>query len=239
MIECRSGEWELLTARCLLFKAPYFNVKRFNNAIVEFDSKEQHYQIGDVIKYKNNELKTKFNISEIHETNEKQLVITHEERTISSYFIMPILGINANYYSWNKYFINCKVDPEKNIIHLIYRFMPTSAFDELDKKLSTHMYYIEQCDIDDSLMVFSFKAPDGFVDVWKNFKDGKYSLFSNDYKKTILKFHVLTRDGLFGQILYKDTKRKTKLENELGCSIPNDIDLFSKPNLKLECLTLN
>ena len=53
-------------------------------------------------------------------------------------------------------------------------------------------------------------------------------------KQEILNFHGLTRHSEIGQILYKDTKRRERLNFKLGVKLHNNAELLSIINFEDE-----
>ena len=75
-----------------------------------------------------------------------------------------------------------------------------------------------------------FKVPEGCENDFQKFCEGKYSQMSHSYKLKVLTFHGLTKDTLIGKVLFKSEDRKKQLELDLGSSIPDDVELYDKPD---------
>lgn len=80
--------------------------------------------------------------------------------------------------------------------------------------------------------IFIFEFPNQFITEYKYFKLGRYSKFSQDAKKKIIKFFSsnyqypeLVQEMV--HILYKNKARKEKLEQQLGIHLSNDAELTS------------
>ena len=82
--------------------------------------------------------------------------------------------------------------------------------------------------------MFIFGIPKNFKRDFKHFLNGAYSKLSAQYKLDILRFHDHFIDSEIGQILYKDSARKEKMENRLGVIFEDDTELLSIINIENE-----
>lgn len=80
--------------------------------------------------------------------------------------------------------------------------------------------------------LFIFEFPEQFLNEYKYFKLGRYSKFSNDAKKKIIRFFSnnyrypdIVQEVV--HILYKNKLRKERLEEQLGVKLSNDDELAS------------
>ena len=82
--------------------------------------------------------------------------------------------------------------------------------------------------------LFVFDIPTDFLEDYQNFCLGKYSKLSATLKDKIFKFHQADANSVLGQILYKSTKRRLRMQESLGIEISPDAELLSLPTLDQE-----
>ena len=104
--------------------------------------------------------------------------------------------------------------------------------------LREHHMFEEARDLDDFHTVYKFGISEDLDGEIIKFLEGKYSKFNRVIKERILKFHNTKKEREIGQILYKSTVRREKLEEDLKVKIPRDIDLLDPPD-PLEEILLN
>ena len=96
--------------------------------------------------------------------------------------------------------------------------------------------------------VWVYKTPDTLLDDYYKFIEGKYSQFSERYKKILCKtFPKLLVNNITGvvkrhpnyAIIYPTIADREVLEKELGARIPKDAEIYSSPNLEEETFDHN
>lgn len=177
--------------------------------------------------------KNKYKIQKITRKSDGYYLYMHESITKSTTFIMPFLGGIRSYYRYNNEFVNCYIGTETdgeygNRIYLLYRYSGDVAYAEFEAKIKNHPYFEDMYDPDKYHSMYIFSIPTDFVDDIYSIISGNYSKITNDSKERILKFNDAKQDGDLEQILYRDLKRKVKIEHDLGCELPKDAELYSK-----------
>lgn len=172
-------------------------------------------------------------------------ILYSSKRTKSSYFLMPCLGYNKEYFKWNEFFVNAYAFNEKyhnnNIyIYLLYKYMPLTQYSEFEKlniKLNTFVELLQPKYSNE--VVFVHKLNNKYKDDYLLFTQGLYSKLNDKLKRQILFFHNSNKDSELGQILFKDEKRRKQLEMEFLTDIPVELELWDKPNMEEETLKLD
>lgn len=193
------------------------------------------FEIGKVIKIKNFKYKIKY-ITKKYRRGILYYDLSMDKRTKSSTFIMPMLGGGRRLFFWSKLFLNCfiKVEKGKYCIALLYRQSNDPLFKKFKKALSAFRDFDKIYDPTNNTTMFIFNIPKDFRKDFKYFMNGKYSKLSSQYKIDILRFHDQSIDDEIGQVLYKDPKRKEKMENKLDVIFEDDTELLSIINIENE-----
>lgn len=181
-----------------------------------------------------NEKKITYKVSNIRRVDSTyNYVLQTHHNTFTSQFLLPALGFNRDYFSFNQYLVNAYyVDSETML--LLYRFYPSDPYKELEFKLGNSPQNVKIQDVDGNFVLMEFKVPKQYKHDCEAFLEGKYSEFSETLKKQILKFHNYSTEGTTAKILYKDSALRNQLELHLGAIINEDLDLFDKPDLYAE-----
>lgn len=124
-------------------------------------------------------------------------VLRSTELTKASRFIMPMLRLgNETQMSmkYNSNFINCYVGVEgegyMDNIYLVYRYEGTKEYTSFEVNLKQHELYDSKADIDHQHVMYIFNMTYDNKKNFLKFKQGKYSKFTEDYKKKILSFII-------------------------------------------------
>ncbi len=201
--------------------------------------------LNDVIKIKIDSSYIYYKIREIRHMSdvENMYILNTHKRTLSSYFILPVLGKNKEYFYWNSYFVNaylyktkCKKEKLKHL-YLLYRFSSNKAFVKLESLIKKHPMYLFSSNPDKNHIMFVFRIPDNFQNDCIEFLKGKYSNLSSALKRNILVFHDFKKGGKMQQVLNKEKILKLQLEKEYNINIPDNIDLFDRASWKKEIYT--
>lgn len=130
------------------------------------------------------------------------------ERTNSTRFVLPMLR-NEKYTFFNlPSFENCYIgDSQKpvytNHILLLYKYNTSVEDDFLKFRIKSFHNYVTNYVIDKHREMYVFEVPESLKEDYEVFKQGKYSEFSNTYKKQILDFHSVNNKSVLHGILYK------------------------------------
>ena len=170
-------------------------------------------------------------------------VIEFFEDTLSTTFLMPLLGGYRSTYLWDQYFINAyygdleaRIYPENHVLTLLFRDVGTRKFYDLEKRLIEHKGYLGEEKPDKYHVKFFMDLSEYAADV-DLFVDGKYSKLSDGTKQRILEFHNFGLQGTTAGVLYQHPKMRKQLLADLEIDtvdVPKDIELYTKPSLKVE-----
>lgn len=120
-------------------------------------------------------------------------------------------------------------------------------FTKYENEMTNNQYFVKAIDKED-VVYYVFKFPEEYLKEYYFYIDGKYSKFGNDAKQLILSFwekmYGKSADGInaiitIKHILYKDEKRKKKLEEILATSLHPDAELGEMPIKSNETINLN
>ena len=126
------------------------------------------------------------------------------------------------------------VENQHDCIGLLYRFSGSSVFLKFEQALKKFKSFKTVLDPSPYYVLFVFNVPVKFQNDYINFIKGKYSKLSPELKENILKFHGEDNNSSIGQILYKSKKRRLRLEEAVGESLPIDAELLDIPDLNIE-----
>lgn len=169
----------------------------------------------------------------------------------SQTYILPMIGrklsdFASDVFPFSNYrntFIGDKDKPSlKNNILLLYRFSNEPQFLELEKNFQTHRYFHSIYEPDSFHTMIVFNIPEQFQREYDLFKQSKYSLFSESYKRHIGFFHNINLTHEVMGTLYKTEWRFKQLEKKFGIEIPrnqeagsamNEADEYYQPHFKI------
>lgn len=156
--------------------------------------------------------------------------------TKSSMFIMPMLTGNRRLFLFESLFVNCftgitiKDVTYENKIVLLYRFSGETLFLKFEQALKQFPGFIDTFDPSPYFVAFVFEVPDKHLDNYIKFINGKYSKLEPQYKEIILGFHNFGPEGELGQIMFKSSKKRERLEESLNVELDEDAELYSIPD---------
>ena len=80
-----------------------------------------------------------------------------------------------------------------------------------------------------------WEIPKKYIPEFEKFKLGKYSELNSLYKQRIFNFHnICNSESRLAKVLYKHSDLKSEIEDVLNCTISNNQELSSVPDLKVE-----
>lgn len=147
-------------------------------------------------------------------------------------YVLPMLG-----KSWKDFrnignmlpksmFVNAFIGDEtiedsyNNCIFLLYKFSGDPVYLDFEKSfLMSHPNFVHCYEPDKYHTMYVFTIADEYIIEYDKFLKGKYSTFSDTYKKHILKFHDKEPNSLLEDILYKREKAFINSEKKLGLDI--------------------
>lgn len=156
-------------------------------------------------------------------------------------YILPMLSTQFDVVKANlvNTYIGCdEYSGYDNHIFLLYNYVGNPRFIEYEDYLEHTKLFVAKYDPDTYHVMFIFKVPEEYQDVYDKFKQGKYSTFSEDYKILIFKFHSITSENhKVAKVLYKHPELKEELEDRLDIILPPDSEVSSVPDLEVEMYT--
>ena len=188
--------------------------------------------MGQTVKYKGN-IPYKVNIIK-EVTDGYELIVAHKSK--ASLFLLPILGSRHDDFYYHTLFCNAYITVEKetNCLALLYRFSGRADFLRFEQRLRQLPSFKKMIDPSPWFTLFVFNIPTEYLEDYQNFCLGKYSELSANLKDKIFKFHQADANSVLGQILYKSTKRRLRMQESLGIEISEDAELLSLPELDQE-----
>ena len=212
-----------------------------NGDIVSLSMPNNYFiTVGDKIRIKDEPYKVNV-IKQVKQDNVISYHLKIAERTKSSIFVLPMLSGNRNLFLYDAHLVNAFVkfqDIEDHLI-LLYRWSSDPLFAKFDLALKKFPTFVKAVDVDPCYTIYIFSIPEKHMENFKLFKDGKYSLLSDEYKLKILDFHHMSADSALAKILFKSYERKRELEKRLDAKLPADSELLSVMELETETLDLN
>lgn len=213
-------------------KGDITSIKYMNTAPIELG---QQIHVGKFI-YKINEI-TKNSLDNPKNDKDQEhsyLLKSTTKKTRSSYFLMPLLGKRKGDWYWNSLFVNCFIrtedNPDEDFIYLLYRY--TDDLRGFDGQIKSHYMYHSEEDVDFQHILYKFKIPKEYEEIVNQFHNGKYSKFDQDYMEQICYFHE--RKSYVEDILFKNDRRKKKIEEDLGVELSPDMEYEGIRDLKEE-----
>jgi ssDNA-binding Zn-finger/Zn-ribbon topoisomerase 1 len=159
-------------------------------------------------------------------------------KTKSFTYILPLMAhfIDLRKRNLVNTFIGCSDYPElDNHIFLLYKFHGTKEYILYEEELENNTLFEKKFDPDKEHVMFAFKVPEDYQDVYNQFKAGKYSELPEDYKIQIFKYHnILSADHKVAKVLFKHPDLREELEERIGVEIPENMEVSSIPDMNLE-----
>lgn len=157
-----------------------------------------------------------------------------ENVTKTAQFIMPVLNNNYEYYDFGESFYNAYLSEDYHSLYLVYKFINSEKYLEVEELLREHEYFEEILDPSPELVIIKLSIPKLFWKDVNKIMEGKYSTISTAMKAKICLFHRFGSNSKTYRMLYKEDSFRIEMSKKLQCDIPKEIDLVSKPILKDE-----
>lgn len=168
----------------------------------------------------------------------------------SKTYLFPLfeseVSIPYHKYVTNTYLRVCGENPYNDI----ERLFVLEVMDDIDEELlipskleNWEKYFIDHFKDDETRNIYMlFKFPSKYKEEYDLFLKGKYSKFSKESKKLIVRKsnYYYNRPEVTKSIIdviFKSQERKDFLEKELGVKLDDDMELSSKPEIVCETLT--
>lgn len=110
-----------------------------------------------------------------------------------------------------------------NNIFLLFLTSESKIFKNFLDRLTYHSNYKDRLNVESTHEIYIFNVPEEQQKNYTYFKQSKYSLLDENYKKHILKFHNYNKyeeGNTVYKILYKDESLYVDKENELNKGLP-------------------
>lgn len=159
-----------------------------------------------------------------------------EDNNSSTLFLLPITNFQLGDFYSNG-FVNTflgdaemEEETENKILVVLKPTNPTKLETLLSTRIRKNKLYLFEYDVDD-FVVLVFDVPKIWEPIISLFKQGKYSLFSEEYKEVYFpKISPITnRASLLHKILYRHEDAFRFLENKYDIIIPREQEAWSKP----------
>lgn len=158
--------------------------------------------------------------------------------TKTSTFLLPLLNKTKFQLRYDSYFVNAYISDCHKYICLLYRYTGTETYKTFEKTMLADKLCVTHIDYDRYHVMYVFRIPDQFIPDVQNFLKGKYSLFSPELKRLIIKFYGGTKESVIFQIIYKSPALKATIEKDLGVELDKDAELASIPVVENEIYNL-
>ncbi len=144
---------------------------------------------------------------------------------------MPLVGLildvkKEHLFDLKGIFLLNEEHPELTIedecLHVLFEFKTEIHYDIVNK-LFENSYVIKQYPIDSFNYLYIIRVPIAYSHEYNCFIQSKYSEYSEEYKKQIIRFHKYTKDNAGSQIiqiLYKDEKAYRQKEEFINKGLP-------------------
>lgn len=206
-----------------------------NGKIISLEGPDSSIELGLTLEIQKQRYKV--NIIEEKVINGRTMyLLSTAKKTKSSTFLFPMLGGKKSNFFWDRLFMNCFIatDKDTTCIALLYRWSGDPMFIQFEKTLSEFPNFRKTYDPDTQTVMFVFDIPTEYQDDYTQFLKGGYSRLSHNYKKRILNFHGLDRNSEIAQILYRDERRRQRLNFKLGIKLNDNAELLSIINFEDE-----
>lgn len=166
-----------------------------------------------------------------------------EDNNSSTIFLLPITNMQLGDFYSNGFvntFLGDDMLPEETKDKLIVVMQPenTAKMEALmSTKIRTNKLFLFEYDvIEDGLVCAVFDVPIVWEAVLSLFKQGKYSMFPEEYKRIYFpRINPITKSESHNhKILYKEEAAFSWLENKYDIKIPRNQEAWSKPRCHQE-----
>jgi len=125
-----------------------------------------------------------------------------------------------------------------NNIFVLFRYSGELDFVRYEDYVETSPLFVAKYDPDKYHVMFIFRVPPRYQEVYDNFKKGQYSKFPKPYKALIFKYHnIIDSNHKVAKVLYKHIDLREDLEERLGTFLPEGSEVSSIPDPSLEVYT--
>lgn len=167
-------------------------------------------------------------------------------RTKSTYFLLPLTGVDKSLIS--PFLNNCyiqdidlgneklQLELETEYLFVLLDIEDSTEFREAEKALQGNDNFKLAYNVSETNCMYVFTIPAEYSADVKTFLNGAYSDMSTAAKAKIL--NGRTNNTLY-KVFTKDSSLKKHWEYKTGEDLPNDAEVWPKPNLDEEMFTRN
>lgn len=121
-----------------------------------------------------------------------------------------------------------------------YQFSGKKEFTDYEAALTKNEYYVGTIDISITNVIYIFDIPDDLFIVIELFIEGKYSKLpmKDELKDFLRKEFAIPQNHKINHILDRSEDLKKEIEDQLGLTLPDDIDLAEAPSIEKEELNI-
>lgn len=192
-----------------------------------------------------NEVKVEELIMEDYKVPES---VFDKKRTKTTLFMLQTIFPNNSLMA-TEYFVNAFMDDDgykhliKRAIFILFKVEPRNTkWMMLAQKLRSKPEFVLEyfCGMQDGkhLMMMVFQVPERWSQEYEKFIDGKYSKFSDDYKKLFPQFtyneKALPIESTIWRVVHKSDALKKEVENYFSVAFDPEDELWGMPELKFE-----
>lgn len=201
---------------------------------------QQEIKIGDQIAIQIGLVQSVYRIEAIIIDKKQTNVILYSSLpTRTTTFLLPLLNKSKQELKTDSYFVNAFISDDHEYLCLLYRYTGTNLYKLFEEKILKEKLCVKHVEYDKYHVMYLFKIPSEFRKDVEHFLEGKYSKFSDTLKRQILKFYGGTKENAVSQIVNKSSQLKKLIEKDLKLTLPDDIELASKPILEQEIYKIN
>jgi len=148
-------------------------------------------------------------------------------------YILPMLGEIQDQFKFLKQcFVGDSSKPNlKDKIFALYELNKENEWVEAyEKTLQSNELYHYHYKCDDVHTMYVFNLPIFNKENYFSFKTGKYSQFTDKYKRHVLAFHNLGMRSEVGKVLYRAEDKYVEMEKLVGQKIDRGQEIGNMPN---------
>jgi len=232
MVEIQQLKYRVVNARTFRISGSTDTIIAHKDGknIVSLELQDKIIPLGETVSFSGHTYKVNF----IQKKKIKKILyydLLMAKANASNIFLLPMMGGNKKMFL-HKYLVNCFVNYQeyKNKIILVYNHT-IETFHKALQKFSNFIKYIR---LGGNYKMYIFDPPSKYLEDYNKIIEGKYSQINDTYKLKILDYNDLEIDSAMGNILFKSTQRKLKMERELGIELDENAELFSILDMNLE-----
>lgn len=149
--------------------------------------------------------------------------------TKTTNYLLSMIGINFSKFAKMGLIDAYLGDAEREyafpVMHLLCAPLYDEEFADFCEEVKLHPNFVDDYDVDDTLVMFVFKIPKVYWSDLKLFKEGRFSKINRDFvKKNFKDFKDVRR-----KVLDKDVYYRKKVEEYLGVYLDEDAELEGIP----------